>query len=145
MPKYVLAIYSFVIIVALAGIFTTQYLDDTTITGNVARQKTQGVLVGKTQQIQSYTPQAKKATSSLTIKEGMPYKIMTGEMGLGTTMAGMVNIGGIPVSTTTLQDKCIIFGNDGRLHTPNGKQVQIRDSELRRKPIKLTFGEKKAC
>ena len=145
MTKYVIAIYSFVILVALAGIFTTQYLDDTTITANAAQQKTQGVLIGKTQPIQSYTPQAKEATTGLIIEEGMNYTIMTGEMGLGTTMAGMANIGGLPVSISTLQDKCITFGDDGRLHTPNGEPVRIRDSDQRRKPIKLTFGEKKKC
>ena len=145
MTKYVIAIYSFVILVALAGIFTTELFNDTTsaeITANAARQKTQGVMIGKTTSRSSYVPQQKKATTGLVIKDGDPY-VVVGDM--GTTMAGMVNIGGLPVSISTLQDKCITFGDDGRLHTPNGEPVRIRDSDQRRKPIKLTFGEKKKC
>ena len=147
MEKYVLSIYSFVIVVALTGFFTHTFFDAADaalITSNLVKQKTQGVLVSKTQPQQSYTPQQKKATTGLIIKDGTPYIIMTDTTGLGTTMEGMINIG-IPVATTTLQEHCITLSSDGKLHTPHGAPVQIKDSELRRKPIKLTFGGKKNC
>ncbi|MBI4142058.1 hypothetical protein HY484_03985 [Candidatus Woesearchaeota archaeon] len=141
MDKHVIVLFSFVAVVAFAGLFVTEILNNAEITGNYARQKTQGVLIARTQSIQSYTPQKSTATTGLIIKNGKtPYTIMTGTAGLGTTMAGIVSVGGLPVSTSLLQEKGIIFGNDGYLYTQDGNDVQIKDAEQRRKPIKLTFG-----
>jgi len=157
MEKHILLIFSLVVLVAFSGLLNYTFLDgsnkiqgaliiQTRDNNNPAKQQGALVMVGQTKQkipegqdikkspAKKIEP-TKKTTTGLIIKDGMPYTVMTG---MGTTMTGMVQVKGITLSINTLKEHGIKLEN-GKLKTPNKKDVQIKDAALRRKPIKLTF------
>ncbi|GEM_PF-5732589 len=132
MEKYAIAIFSFVAVMAVSVFFMDAFLGNSEITGNIVRQASPKVSVGIG--ASSYVPQSKTAQSGLIIWNGMTYSL--------TPMQGIVSINGKPISVDILKQNGITLSN-GKLVTPNKKDVQIKDVQLRRKPIKLTFSGKK--
>lgn len=130
MEKYAVAIFSFVAVMAVSVFFMDSFSPEITV--NAIRQISPKVSVGMG--ASSYVPQSKTAQSGLIIMNGMTYST--------TTMQGIVSIQGKPISVDILKQNGVILSN-GRLITPNKKNVQIKDVQLRRKPIKLTFSGKK--
>src|SRR3989344_3929565 len=130
MEKYALGIFSFVAIIAISVFFMDSFSADYGITGEAVQQAGMKVSVGK-MPTRGYIPQGTKtAQTGLIIWNGMPYIL--------TAMQGIISIQGLPISVDLLKQKGITLVN-GKLATPNKKDVQIKDVEMRRKPIKLTF------
>ena len=180
MGKYVISIFIFVAIVAIAGflinefysnnlqgaaVYSIKYLPKTTINRGISSQsgaavfvtgpkeKTTKSLTPKTtarqqgtspytqiqtgipakkssQPAQKYAGPSKTSKSGLVITNGLPYQT--------TPMSGIVMIKGLSISVNLLIDKGVQL-QSGFLITPEGKEVQIKDVEMRRKPVKLQF------
>ena len=140
MEKYIIGLFVFVALVAVTGLFTDAFPSGgnniqgalIAMNGRPAMQKGASVLVGKTG-IQKDGPKSvssKTAQTGLIIQNGIGYT--------QTPMQGMVMVKGLSISVNTLKEKGITLLN-GKLITPRGKDVQIRDVELRRKPVKLSM------
>lgn len=129
MENHVVIVFVLVSLVALSGFFGQGFAVEDTPAGAVVKQRSALVnVVASGQKVVQVG--AKKAMTGLIIKNGMSYA--------QTPMMGMVHVAGIPISVNTLQEHGVTLQN-GVLLTPNKKTVQIKDSALRRKPIKLTF------
>lgn len=82
------------------------------------------------QPAQKYAGPSKTSKSGLVITNGLSYQT--------TPMGGIVIIKGLSISVNLLIDKGVQLRN-GFLITPDSKEVQIKDAEMRRKPVKLQF------
>lgn len=162
MEKYVVGLFVFVALVAIAGFLTDAFIvGDNNIQGALiignGRVAQRGALVSvgniatkiKESHLASPKPVAKATVKKTATKKVVPAKtaqtgliIVNGMPYTMTPMQGIVHIKGLPISVNTLEGKGITLV-DGKLLTPDGKDVQIRDAELRRKPIAVSRRMKK--